>query len=445
MTLTHTRQQQPVGQGFFHSGELELGYAHFRYVYDCGSENVAALRQRIDSYVEEERPPGPLDILFVSHLDRDHVNGLDRFLTLTSVDTVVLPYLSDVDVFALVAAGCVGGNVDADFIQFLGDPVRWLGDRGARRVIFFSGNTSDFPETPGPQLPEGPGLPDGAEVIGLNFADLAAASDEQWDQDSPLLGQSVQVFVLPHEVPLALQASGRVLNWGFISFVHPDFDRQEKFRQEIEGKFPGIDLKKDKTKPGRYRTLCEILQDPEKRTKLADCYHTIRKDRNLTSMSIYSGPFRMKPEFACSWSLHTVDSEVAEPISERCAWIGTGDANLRSERRRNAFRRHFSRVLGYVRTMSLPHHGSRHNFSPALLESGPPVFVASAGASGRYGHPHDDVLLKIRAKRRRYFVTTEDPVSTVLETVEMPPVSRGEMADLLPSLIRLMELRRIAM
>jgi hypothetical protein len=434
--LTHTRKQHAVGQGFFHSGELELGYARFRYVYDCGSENMRALHERVKAYIDDERTPKSLDALFISHLDHDHVSGLDEFLTFVATDTVVLPYLSDIDVFALAGAACIDGALDADFIQFLSDPVNWLGDRGVSRVIFISGNASDSPEARHPRLPDDPILPEGVDGIDLSFEDVAAANDDQRQQVSMLLRRSVQVVVLPHHVPLILRANGRVLNWGFISFVHPDFKRKAKFQQEVMESFPELDLDNKKPTKGRYDALIAILRDPEKRSRLADCYLAIRKDRNLTSMSVYSGPFKMMPDFACSWSLFTGNEDDSEQISEKCGWLGTGDANLRSQRRRDAFLHHYHYILNYVRTMSLPHHGSRHNFSLDLLDDGPPILVAAAGKSKRYGHPHHDVLLQIKAKRRRYFITTEMPDSTVLESVQLLPVIRGKIEDFPPYLLR---------
>lgn len=442
--LTHSRMQHPVGQGFFHSGELAIGNTRFRYVYDCGSENVRALRKQITSYTDGEQPFRSLDVFFVSHLDEDHVNGLDRFLTAVTTHTVVLPYLSDADVFALAGEACLDGAVDSDFVSFLADPVAWLGNRGVSRVIFVTGNDSDSLETPAPGLPDDPTFPDNVDGIRLDLDEKVFAADEHWERASALLGQTVQVAVLPHHRPLTLRANGRVLNWGFISFVHPDFERKQKFIQRVADAFPKLRLNKGKTSNGRYKVLSEILRDPGLRATLADCYLVIRKNRNLTSMSLYSGPFKMLPDFACRWSLVTASDHAGEEIGERCGWVGTGDSDLRSTQRRRAFLRHYQGVLQYAQTMSLPHHGSRHNFSVDLLEDGPPVFVASAGESKRYGHPHNDVLLQLKRNEKRCFVTTEAQESTVLESVAVGPVVRGDLADLPPEVVRAIQQRLLS-
>lgn len=81
--------QHPVGQGGLMSGLLELPDRTIHWVYDCGS-NQAEPRDREIAIVEGH---GNLDVLFLSHLDSDHVNGIDRLLMSVKVQEVVLPDL----------------------------------------------------------------------------------------------------------------------------------------------------------------------------------------------------------------------------------------------------------------------------------------------------------------------------------------------------------------
>ena len=84
-----TRTQYPVGQGCFHAGHIQWGHQDsgssddFHYVYDCGSSDGSAALQ--DSVVEWRSQVPRLDALFVSHLDTDHVNGIDRLLASVKV------------------------------------------------------------------------------------------------------------------------------------------------------------------------------------------------------------------------------------------------------------------------------------------------------------------------------------------------------------------------
>jgi len=72
-----------VGQGGFTMGSLyEEGSSVKRlytYVYDCGSDQLNALRSELDA-AHSHFPEGGdawIDTVFISHLDADHVNGFD--------------------------------------------------------------------------------------------------------------------------------------------------------------------------------------------------------------------------------------------------------------------------------------------------------------------------------------------------------------------------------
>jgi Metallo-beta-lactamase superfamily len=414
------RRQHPIGQGFFHSGTLAVGSAKFRYVYDCGSEDVTTLRSRIEVYCADN--PTRVDALFVSHLDRDHVNGLDRLLTLVRAETVVLPYITDADLLVALADAEDRGEADSGLILFLSDVVGWFGDRGVSRVIFVRGNDTEPPEGAPPELPPAPPPPAaGADTIGFDL-DAAVAVAGTVTRQTPVLGADVEVLTIDHRTPLLLRAGSQLLNWAFLTFVHPEVVGIAAFRGKIREAFPtlpGLDPPARPDYGNVYAALSAILKSPESRGKLAECYAHIRKNRNLTSMALYSGPLGVYPRYSASCRSTDGTRRLAVQQTERCGSIATGDANLRAAGRRLAFLRHYDTVLKYVWSVALPHHGSRHNFSGQMLDSRHPVYVAAAGQSNRYGHPHPEVVLEIRGRDADIFVTTEDPRTALDEVAEL--------------------------
>ncbi|MGD9909436.1 MAG: hypothetical protein AB7U79_02385 [Candidatus Izemoplasmatales bacterium] len=87
-----------VGQGLFYSGQID-GY---RFVYDCGAlstlrktppttNNEPALFKAIDQYSNKNEGKY-IDLLVVSHLDADHVNGILELASRLKIKKVVLPY-----------------------------------------------------------------------------------------------------------------------------------------------------------------------------------------------------------------------------------------------------------------------------------------------------------------------------------------------------------------
>lgn len=68
------RTIHPVGHGGFFTEELCEGNDCFNVVYDCGTRNgVQSLEQNINQAFQKKTT---IDLLFISHFDSDHVNGL---------------------------------------------------------------------------------------------------------------------------------------------------------------------------------------------------------------------------------------------------------------------------------------------------------------------------------------------------------------------------------
>ncbi|MDE6472703.1 MAG: MBL fold metallo-hydrolase [Clostridia bacterium] len=91
-----------VGQGLFYTGSLMHGT--YNFVYDCGSESRNFyLKKQIEEYIEEMRDSintkPHIDFIVVSHLHKDHINGIYDLLTKCSVDKLYLPYIMGDDTF----------------------------------------------------------------------------------------------------------------------------------------------------------------------------------------------------------------------------------------------------------------------------------------------------------------------------------------------------------
>jgi phosphoribosyl 1,2-cyclic phosphodiesterase len=67
----------------------------FSYVYDCGSERSDAFNSEMSLY--RAACDGKTDVLFVSHLHADHINGIDRLQAMAPAKTVIVPYLDAVE------------------------------------------------------------------------------------------------------------------------------------------------------------------------------------------------------------------------------------------------------------------------------------------------------------------------------------------------------------
>ena len=92
-----TRTFHTVGQGAFYSEKIEYNDKQvFRMVYDCGSKSIpeSLLAKRIKSDLTNNVD---IDILFISHFDKDHINGIYNL----NPKLIIIPFLSKDQIFLL--------------------------------------------------------------------------------------------------------------------------------------------------------------------------------------------------------------------------------------------------------------------------------------------------------------------------------------------------------
>ncbi|BDI59521.1 hypothetical protein [Qipengyuania nanhaisediminis] len=395
-----TMTQHPVGQGGLMSGLLEIHGASLRWVYDCGSNQTDALNREIAIVAAQ----GDLQLLFLSHLDSDHVNGIDNLLAKARVEEVVLPYLRDIDRIVAVAHDAAMGTLTGGFLTFLDDIEGWFRERGVERITFIEPRDDDDDGGDGPFLPEG-GDGSGEGPIKREWVGQPVVPPDGdgtvHDPENP----SVQRLEDGATVHLW---AGQPLDWILSPHAHrPSKSALAAFEAELTKRFGEMH-----SDPNFLKI---ILADQSLRTELKECYDAIWKDHNLVSMALYAGP--VQSDAWISWS----DRNYRFPWFSRrrhrgaVGWLCSGDMHLDVVRRRDAFIKHYRRLVDKVNVFALPHHGSRANFSLTLFSELPNAsqFAAAAGPNS-YGHPSEHVIRAVQAEGRT-FVHVSEHSHTALE------------------------------
>jgi hypothetical protein len=221
-----------------------------------------------------------------------------------------------------------------------------------------------------------------------------------------------QIFYVRHNRILQLVDSQNRIDWCFLPFVHPERDRENRFIARVQQQLGPIptDLSS---------WLVTIVRDRSKRTTLSECYSVIRLDHNLTSMSLYSGPIR-------PYNPNSFHVEVTSPGRQRplysgpttaCGWLATGDADLKSQRRRAHFLLHYGGVFNNILTFGIPHHGSKNNFDDEILPPYAQFCTIGAATRNSYNHPHNEVTVAIQRAHRKLLHATEKPSSMFTEYI----------------------------
>ena len=127
------RTFHPVGHGAFYTERFNDngGKCVFTAVYDCGSKQTKHIKGAIE---EAFAYKDAVDLLFISHLHSDHINGVKKMMEQCNVKRIVLPALKDEEVIeALLYNYIETTEFDNDANKFIADLL--IGDFGATTIV----------------------------------------------------------------------------------------------------------------------------------------------------------------------------------------------------------------------------------------------------------------------------------------------------------------------
>lgn len=199
--------------------------------------------------------------------------------------------------------------------------------------------------------------------------------------------------------------SGAKAAWVLVPYVHPEPVHSVEFVLAVA---KALKLRKPPHAADRawLKALKRLVSSKEGRAKLArlSTKH-LRRDRNLSSMCLYSGPLDAPIRIYAPTESEFFDvrgsrfAYLLRPMAhDGVAWLGTGDAHLERTERRRALQSFFAKLLPLVGTVVLPHHGSRHNITTRFIQDLPGrTWIAPYGRKNRYRHPDKHVMRIARA------------------------------------------------
>ena len=311
LVMVFKRILHPVGQGAFFTEQFldESGKVVYNVVYDCGSftSQPNLLEYEIRNTFERN---AHIDLLFISHFDEDHVNGLMTLQNQTKIDKdtkVIIPFKYP---YLLMV-------MDDDYPTL------------ARFVMRMFNS--------------------GARVIGV---------DEYIDENRQ--GESIEIDRLDSSITLGGKNVIRLdkVLWYYYPFMLPD---QSSLQKVFEGKVKGIVNLDDPN---------EILT---KRKELRNIYKTIGKTKggvtriNVNALFMLSFP---AVNFACNTNIwHQIN--LKGNVAPTCFY--TGDSNLKGNGYDEVKQRVTDILDVYskgtkVWMMQVPHHGSDKCFPEKMAD-----------------------------------------------------------------------------
>ncbi|MEM7515326.1 MAG: hypothetical protein AAF368_00180 [Planctomycetota bacterium] len=416
MVINHLRTQHAVGQGGFHAAILHADEAEppFRYVYDCGAlpKYAHARTREIDAFLEDK---SEIDILFLSHIHADHVNGVKRLLAPSGgvrAKTIMLPNLHVAERLMAYGEGLSDGSARRDaFVRDMAiDPVEALGRFEPDEIVFVDrGGVGGAPGAGGEPIEPAPvdGRPRDRtwKLVGTGHENPVREAGP----DGPA------VLVIPDTAGVMTRAGGDGWSWLLLPYIDEMVAaKREAFLADLAGRL-GLTVETLRTNlKGAAYVRSLVL---EHAGDLQKAYEVSGKDINKTSMSLYSGPGQVVDAKHDAYAHAEMWTSFGGPV----AWLATGDAMLKQVSRRTRFFEHFGRNLKTVKTFMVPHHGASSCFHNDLaMATSADTFVVAADRYGRWRHPAEIVMLAVANAGHRLRIVNSNDASRLIERVQIP-------------------------
>ena len=385
--------QHPIGQGGFHTGKMfDRDGTSFTWVFDCGAKSSKKFEKYLMSWISNNHDP--VDWLFISHFDYDHVSGLDTLMTRSVVRNVMVPYIDDDELVYLLLDEIARGNLSRAMIDLVADPAAFFLSRGAARVTFLNGGRprgSGKPEVDEP--PEDGGDPFGDKdergwqtrinkpvmlltapvwTRGLTSAGGVGRVDDGTCAVTITRG-SIGLRLKPYRAPIS-QASHQQLVRDTQALVgSPSTSSVGR---------PGL--------LGLAYAIAHHARTATGRAQLRALHNKHAGSSNRASLSLLSEPFGYDPSNTY-WAVQAPNSH--RHYHDSGAWVNTGDAELLDPADLADWQTCYSAYLQRIRVLALPHHGSDKNSDAALQAYVPQAVLAAHARSTSKKHPGPTVSL----------------------------------------------------
>ncbi|MFR9542834.1 MAG: hypothetical protein SNH79_07575 [Rikenellaceae bacterium] len=338
----------PIGQGAFYAEK----HPNFTFVYDCGNLKNTVIGNNVIKQAFDKNDV--IDILFISHLDYDHISKIDKLKSqVNKIKCVILPLLYPDEKSLMLAIYKAVGYEQA--AQFINSPKDYFGDD--TKVILIEPTDDNEPIIKEEQT---------------TFADIM--KDDYEVKSGTIIGLGY--------------------DWVLIPYNHEYISRHNDLRTKLTDEGYIIpDLRNDAP------LILKKLTTPAERNRLKNAYAKLTDGINANSMLLYSGPSQThqwrrrifygkyeKSELMHFYYwlynlIHHKNTEVG------CVYTGDSDLNI------TKISTIFGNYWRYIGTIQIPHHGSRHNFDIKQIK--PHTICPISVGENSFGHPSFDIISEL--------------------------------------------------
>jgi len=383
--------QHPAGHGGFHTGRARFDSANvINWIYDCGARNTKKFDKVLTSWISNNTLP--VDWLFISHFDTDHVSGLDTLLSGTVVNNVVVPYVNDDQLAFTLLHEIRRGRLQRSFVELVSDPAQFFLSRGVGRVTFLGGpesSESGEPTEAGPIRPVGWETRDlTAKMRPMPTAVPAPAtksgSEKKTDDSVEIVNQNdCEIYVSNQNTGLLLKPYRTAISTSSLRGLRAALYSLLRISSRAVASRPGL---------GRLAHAIALhARTPSGRSDLQKVFKLFVGSSNRASLSLLSVPIHFdeskRKHGYFRWN-RAFEYDAPHFWGEwPPAWLNTGDSELLNKADVDAFAAAYSAHLPSVHMLALPHHGSDLNSNITLQNLCPNAALVVHVKEGAKKHP----------------------------------------------------------
>ena len=379
-TMIVERNFLPVGQGAFYCEHFHFDGMNKRInlVYDCGSSTG---KSYVENQIKREFALGEeIHAVFLSHLDTDHINGLEFLLKRCVVKKIFFPLLTQQQRNCAILCNLVDNSADSNQVnRFIENPYAYFDSLDIRvRPRLYQISQYDEEEE--------------YEFNGIDAQILPS-------------GDNLANIILDSELPNKVHS-----NWYLIPFNFKWADRIKLLEQELYNRL------------GRYVSNEQITHlwkngTAYERWQIKDAYNALPGNLNTNAMTLFSGAMGYDIR-QCATTIQR--RCVAYKCKRYCCYGGTkasgclymGDYEAAGRYKWMQLEHAYQLYWQYIGCIQVPHHGSSHNYNTKLSQTDA-FFVISAGSRNRWKHPHAGVIRDILGRGKQLYLVTEKGNSKV--------------------------------
>lgn len=435
-TVRVDRMQYGIGQGGFHAQQIRaiadvdgVDIEPYRFVYDCGSDTAAIktgqpkpLLWAIQHFSDNDDPKRVdklrVDSLYLSHFQKDHIDGAKRLAELVDLKEIVIPYLSREQILHIVGQQISSGALTAltpDVQEYLAV----LGRAAGEGPIINGVPTTRVP--PGGEPPSQAGGNDAQSE--LQRGDIGPGNYRLGHQGSVGTAWAHSASRLMH---IQTGKVGSRVSSDFWELRVWSYAQDIALTNSVVAALSA--LNEAPGKPALTQMVQGIVDLNEMawaikhRKEIQAAYEKALKshgvssasDHNVVSLCLHSGPTpSMTYDSYRPYGTKACFLQCLIGRSNASSWLGTGDALLERPKVWADFYQHFTLDgtdrLQQWQTVLMPHHGSGSggNFNPDLLKEPVQNAVFSAGAFNKFRHPSRRVLESVADSSAAAVIVTE--------------------------------------